>query len=197
MWCSMNNNLKVLKLFVDNKDKKFTIKNVAEILKMNYRIAHEEVMELEKENLIKITKFGNSNMCEFSYEFSSKIVEIEDIRKNELFKNKDIKLIHKRIKEVKCPFYILVIFGSHANTTNTKHSDIDLCLITDDSEINEQANTILSITPVNIHFQEFTSEDFLSMIKSKKSNVGNEIIKNNIVLYGIENFYELVNNVKQ
>lgn len=193
----MNNNLKVLKLFVDNKDKTFTIKKVAEALKINYRIAYEEIIELEKEELIKITKHGNSKVCAFNYKYHSKIVEIEEIRKQELFKNKDIQLIYKRIKEVKSPFYVLVLFGSFTNKTNVKGSDIDLCLITDNPEINKEVNTMLSITPISIHLQEFTSKQFLLMLKSKESNVGNEIVKNNIILYGVESFYELVNNVKQ
>lgn len=193
----MNNNLKVLKLFVDNKDKSFTIKKAAEALKINYKIVYEEIIKLEKEEMLKITKHGNSKVCEFNYKYGSKIVEIEEARKHELFKNRDIKLIYKRIKEVKSPFYILILFGSYANKTNTKGSDIDLCLITDNAEINKEAQSILSITPISVHLQDFTSEHFLLMLKSKESNVGNEIVKNNIILYGTESFYGLVNNVKQ
>jgi len=193
----MKNNLRILKLFVDQKDKKFTIKKAAEALKINYRIVYEEIIKLEKEELIKIIKQGNSKICEFNYKYHSKIVEIEEIRKQELFRNKDIKLIYKRIKEVKNPFYILLIFGSFANKINTKGSDIDICLITDNPEINKEVNTLIDITPINVHLQEFTPKHFLLMIKMKEGNVGNEIVKNSIILYGIEEFYELVNNVKQ
>lgn len=193
----MNNNLKVLKLFVDNKDKTSTIKNVAETLKINYRIAYEEIMKLEKEGLIKITKHGNAKVCVFNYKYHSKIVEIEEIRKKELFKNKDLKLIYNRIKETKSPFYCLVLFGSYASKTIQKGSDIDLCLITDNEKINQGVQSILGITPITVQLQDFTSEHFLLMLKSKEFNVGNEIVKNNLVLYGIESFYEMVNNVKQ
>lgn len=193
----MKNNIQVLKLFVDNKDKAFTIKKVAETLRMNYRIAYQEVIELEKEGLVRIAKHGNSNVCTFNYKYHSKIVEIEDIRKEELFQNRDLKLIYNRIKEVKTPFYCLVIFGSYANKTNKKGSDIDLCLITDNSEVNKEVQSILNITPINVHFQDFTSKQFLGMLRSKEFNVGNEILKNNIILYGVEAFYEMVNNVKQ
>src|SRR3989338_5905423 len=127
----MNNNLKILKFFADNKDRKFTIKKTSEALKINYRIAHEEISSLEKDKLIKIEKHGNSKICQFDYKYSSKIVEVEEIRKQELFRNKDIKLIYARIKETTNPFYILVVFGSHVNRTHTKNSDIDICLITD------------------------------------------------------------------
>jgi len=190
----MNNALKVLKLFADNKGSKFSIKKASERLKMNYRIAHEEIIKLGKERLVSITKYGNAKMCEFNHEFCGKAIEIEDIKREELLKNQDIKLIHNRIREIKSPFYILAVFGSYANKTNTKHSDIDLCLITNDKEISKKAKDILSITPINIHFLEFTSAQFSSMLKTKENNVGNEIVKNSVILYGIESFYEMVNN---
>lgn len=193
----MNNNLKVLKLFVDNKEKSFTIKKAAEALKINYKIVYGEITKLEKEELIKIAKHGNAKVCVFNYKYHSKIVEIEEIRKQELFKNKDIKLIYSRIKEAKSPFYCLVLFGSYANKTNQKGSDIDLCLIADNEKINKEVQSMLSITPMNIHLQDFSSEHFLLMLKSREVTVGNEIVKKNVILHGIENFYEMVNNVKQ
>lgn len=193
----MNNNLKVLKLFVDNKDKSFTIKKVAEALNVNYKIVYEEIIKLEQENLIRITKFGNAKVCMFNYKYHSKIVEIEELRKKELCKNKDIKLIYNRIKEMKSPFYCLILFGSYANKTNQKGSDIDLCLITDDEKINRDVQSILSITMINIHLQDFISEHFSAMLKSKEFNIGNEIVKKNVILHGIESFYEMVNSVKQ
>jgi hypothetical protein len=184
----MNNNLKVLKLFVDNKDKSFTIKKASELLKINYRIVYEEIESLAKENLLSIIRQGNSKVCSFNYQYSSKIVEIENIRKIDVFKNKDIQLLYNRIKEVRNPFYILVLFGSQVK--NKSKSDIDICIIKDskDTKITE----MLSITPIDIHLQEFTSQQFLSMLKRKENNLANEIIQNNIILYGLEAFYELV-----
>ncbi len=192
----MNNNLKVLKLFVEHKDQKYSVKRAAESLGINYRIVYEEIMQLEKEELIRITRMGNFNICEFNHKFSSKITEVEELRKKKLFKNKDIKLVYKRIKEIKSPFYTLVLFGSFANKTNKVHSDIDLCLISDNPEVTKEVQVVLSITPLDVHLQEFTSAQFISMLKNKGFNVGNEIIKNNIVLYGIESFYEMINNAK-
>lgn len=191
----MNNNLTILKFFVEHKDEGFTIKKVAETLKMNYRIIYEEIMALEKEQLIKIIKQGNSKVCTFKYTYHSKMVEIEDARKQEL--HKEIQLIYNRIREIQNPYYTLLLFGSYANKTNKKGSDIDLCFISDNKNMRKELNSITGITPLNIHLQEFTSEEFSSMLKSKEFNVGNEILKNNIILHGMEAFYEMINNVKQ
>ncbi len=192
-----NNNLAVLKLFVDNKDTSFTIRKAAQTLNINYKIVYQEIIKLEQEHLLKIVKHGNAKVCSFNYQYHSKIVEIEDMRKQEIFKNKDIKLIYHRIKTIKSPFYCLILFGSYAKKTNKKGSDIDICLITDNEKTTSQVQSMLSITSLNIDLQEFTSEQFLAMLTSKEFNVGNEIMKHSIILYGIESFYEMIHHVKQ
>ena len=188
--------IEILKLLIENKEEIYSIRKISLLRKINYKSAYNAIKTLEKEGIVELKKAGNTMLCSFNNKFNRAVFIAEYSRRENLFKKREFSIIYDSLSKLEFPFIIL-LFGSYVKGTATKHSDIDLCLITDDSEINEQANTILSITPVNIHFQEFTSEDFLSMIKSKKSNVGNEIIKNNIVLYGIENFYELVNNVKQ
>jgi len=193
----MDNQQKILRFFIEHREEAFTIKKAAESLNMNYRIAYTGITGLEKEQLIRMTKLGNSNQCVFNYHFDEKIVAVENVRKKELFKNSDIKLIYKRIKEIKNPFYILLVFGSYANKSQSRHSDIDLCLITDNKNIKEKVNQIISITPIDIHLVDFSSEEFIDMLSNIEPNVGHEIVKNNIILSGIENFYELVNYVKQ
>lgn len=193
----MSSTLAILKHFADNKDKQFTIKKVSEIMRMNYRIAYEGVMGLEKKGLISLRRIGNSNVCAFRYSYASAIAEVEEMRKKEIFGNKDLLLISKRIGELKCPFYSLVLFGSHAAGKSGRHSDIDICLVADNREINKEVNAILSVTPLDVHLQEFTSQEFLALLKSRESNVGNEIVRNNVVLHGMEAFYELVGRVNQ
>ncbi len=192
----MKNKFKILKFFSENKNKEFSIKKVSEITNSNYKIVYETIKFLESKKLIKFRKKGNSKLCTFNYKYASETAKVESIRKKELFKNKDIKLIFKRIKEITYPFYCLIIFGSYANKTYKKNSDIDICLICDDKDTIDKITNILDITSIDIHLQKFTTNEFLSMIELRKSNIGNEIVNNNIVLHGLENFYELVNYVR-
>src|SRR3990167_6853820 len=93
----MQSQIKILKSLLDNKEKKFTIKKIAESIKINYRIAYEKVHLLEKDELIKITKAGNSKVCEFTYKFDDKVFEAEYSRRKKLFKNKDFLVLHNRL----------------------------------------------------------------------------------------------------
>ena len=58
----MRSDIEILKLLLDRREERFTIKKIAEALEINYRIAYEQAMALEKTGLLKITKTGNSNI---------------------------------------------------------------------------------------------------------------------------------------
>ena len=186
----MRSEIKILKLVLDKKEERFTIKKIAEALKINYRIAYEQVKNLENEGLIKVTKIGNSKLCEFTNKFNYKIFEAEYERRQDLFKNKDFLILHNRLSELQFPF-IALLFGSHAKGTANKHSDIDLLTIGAEKEI----KATLSLLPEKIHLTQVTYEEFIHMAKSKEFTVVSEVIKNNIPLIGIEEYYRLLKNV--
>lgn len=186
----MKSELKILKLLLEKKEERFTIKKIAETLKINYRIAYEQTIELEKEGLLKITKAGNAKICEFSNTFNQKVFEAEYARKKDLFKNKDFLIIHNRLAELKFPF-IALLFGSHAKGTANRHSDIDIAAIGGDEK--EIEATIL-LLPDKIHLTMLTYENFIHMAKSKEFTVVSEILKNNVILIGIEEYYRLLSN---
>ncbi len=189
----MKNRLKILIFLMENRDRKFTINEISEKMGMNYRIAHEEATALGEMHAIKIEKAAGANFCSFSYNLSALSFEAEEERKDSILKNKNLKIIYKRLKEIQDPFYILLLFGSYARKNETKNSDIDLCLITDSAFVKERAKSIIEQIPLNIHLMDFTKDEFLSMIRTRNPNVGHEIVKNNIILKGVEEFYELVN----
>ena len=190
----MNNKLKILRFLLENRNKTFSINQISKSLKINYKIIFDDIKNLEKEKLIQIKKLGNSNQCSFNNSFSHRIMQVENIRKSELLKNQDVNVLHNDLNQVKNPFFILLVFGSYAKNIQTKSSDIDLCLITDNKKINQTTNQILSTIPLKIHLLEFTTDEFSQMLITKKENVGKEILNNNIILHGIENFYNLIKN---
>jgi len=186
----MNSDIEILKLLLGRKEERFTIKKIAEALKINYRIAYEKVALLEKEGLLKITKVGNSKICEFTNIFSNKVYEAEYLRRMALFKNKDFLVLRNRLAELNFLF-IALLFGSHAKGTANKHSDIDILAIGGDSKEIEAA---LSLLPDKIHLTHVSFKDFIHMAKSREFTAVSEAIKNNIILIGIEEYYRVMEN---
>ena len=186
----MNAEIKILKLLISNREEKFTIKKIAERAKINYRIAYEKVLYLEKEGLVKVVKIGNTKVCEFTNKFDKSVFEAEYERRGNLLKNKDFLVLYKRLFELQFPF-IALLFGSRAREKANKHSDIDLLTIGGDEK---EIRSIISLWPEKIHLTLVAYKDFIHMSKSREFTVVGEAIKNNIILVGIEEYYRLMSN---
>lgn len=181
---------KIIKLLLENR-KEFTIRSIANSIKVDYKTVHIKVDELAKQGIISIKKAGQSSLCSLNNILHPSILRAEYIRIEELLKNKNMYVLYNRIKEIN-PFFILLLFGSHASKTNKKTSDIDLMLISD-IKTEKIQKTITSI-PLNIHLLKFNTEEFSQMLKTTEFNVGKEAANNNIILFGIENYYRMIEN---
>ena len=189
----MSSQYKILRFLMDNRQEAFSINSISKSLKINYRIAFEDTKKLEADSLVFIKKVGSSNQCRFSNHFNEKTLKIEDEKRAELLKDKNLKVLHKMISEIKNPFFVCLIFGSYARGEQTKQSDVDLCIITDNQEVKERVGKTLRILPLETHLLGFTTDEFMSMLKTTEQNVGKEIINSYIILKGTESFYELIN----
>ena len=107
-----------------------------------------------------------------------------------MLKRPDFKVLHNRLSKVKEQF-ILLLFGSYAKGKEKKGSDIDLLLISDDPKPVEAQ---IRLIPLDIHLTHITYDSFTKMLKSKEFTVVSEAQKNNILLFGIEDYYRLINN---
>ncbi len=193
----MKSQLRILRFLMENKEESFSIRSIAKKLVLNYRIAFDEIKKLENEKLISVKKLGNTNQCSFNYSFNEKILMVEHQKRAELLKNKNLKVLYNTIMGVKNPFFICLVFGSYATGTHTNRSDIDLCIITDNQEVKKKVEQALKTLPLGMHILDFTTKDFISMLKTTELNVGKEIVKNNVILKSVENFYELINYARR
>lgn len=186
---------KILKLLLSHKKDEFTIRAIAKHVLVDYKTVHIVVKDLIKNRIIHAKKVGQNVLCSINQkEFNSNIYWAEVIRKEELLKNKNFSVLYSYFNDIKGPFFILLLFGSYASGKPRKGSDIDLMLIADDETVKKQIKSKISLIPLNIHLVDFTSEEFLSMLKTTEFNVGKEAFYNNLILFGIEDYYRLIRN---
>ena len=152
---------------------------------MNQKTVSNILNKLEKEHILKFSiegknKYYHLNHLNLNIKEIIKLIEI----------NKKIKFID-RYKKLKDLFNklelrtdgILVIFGSYANFSANEKSDLDILIIGKHKEVKDLEQLYnLRINIVKIDKKKVNNKDIL--IK--------EIIKNHIVLRGIEEFIELI-----
>ena len=190
----MKTEIKIFKSFIENKKPK-TIREIAQQIKADYRITHIAAQRLIEKKILKVQTVGKSSLCSLNEKyFGIEVYKAEDERKEEIFKNKNINQLYKEImSKVKTGSFILLLFGSYAKRKQTKTSDIDLLFISNENGFEAKISDILSLLPLKTHALVFTEEEFIRMKDAKKSNVIQEAIESNIILYGIEAYYRIKN----
>jgi|SRR3989344_1750059 len=185
---------KILRFLIENKEKDFSINEISKRLKIDYKLIHTNVKKLEKDRTIKIVDLGNMKRCTFSYLFNSEVFATEYQRREDFLKDRNFLVLHNRFEQVNGQF-IMLLFGSYAKGTAKKHSDIDLLLISDEV-IHKKIESEVNLIPLKIHLTAITYEDFVEMLKSKEQTVVTETIKNNLILFGIEDYYRILQNAR-
>ncbi len=187
--------IEILKLLIDNKEETYSIRKIALIRKINYKSAYNALKALEKQGIAELKSAGNTTLCSFNNNFNDLVFKAEYSRRETLFKRREFPVIHNSLAKLEFPLIIL-LFGSHVKGTATKHSDIDLLLISDEEHFKKVQDTI-NIFPQKIHLTPVTYESFIRMATSKEFSVVSEAIKKNIILIGIEEYYRLLKNVRE
>lgn len=182
---------KIIKFLIENK-KQWTILQISKELKSDYKNTFQEINKMHPSILMKEKK-GSINLIELNISPHSQIFQVER-KRTDLFlnTNKIFRLLSDDVISSNYPFFIILIFGSYVKNTCTKKSDIDICIISDNEDKTKELILKFRLSPIQLDIQTFSTKEFISMINTKEANIGKEIIKENIILYGIENYYNLI-----
>jgi len=180
-----NKSFEILENFLADYSKKIYGRDISKRLKINQKTVSNILNRLEKDHILKFSIEGKNkyyylNKLNPNIKETIKLIEIE----------RKIKFI-ERYKKFNDLFNklqlrtdgILVIFGSYANFSTNEKSDIDLLIIGKHKEIKDLEELYnLKINIVKIDKKKFNKSEVL--IK--------EIIKNHVILKGVEDFIELI-----
>lgn len=197
---------KIIKLFYDNLYAQFTINELANRTGISYSYVYRQVSDLKKKKIVIVEQRTRRNYCRPNYEnpeVKTTLVDISNqITEDFLKKRSKIYLVVKRLLSVlpkKTDFNLLsiLLFGSLVKGTDFKKSDIDLFIIVSSKEKYDETIDMECVAlskSFGVEINPIVSEptNLLTMLKDKENNVGKEILKNKIVLFGAEKFWELV-----
>src|SRR3989344_2230930 len=200
--------LKIIGLMRKELDKGLTILEVSKQLRIGYRPAYNHMIEMGKESILNIEKIGNSKQCKLNLENpkTKHLLESLDLtRKEEVYKeNPRIKLIiediiSKLTEKFMSEIHSIILFGSYAKGIARKQSDIDLLFVVNDLKNKSLRESIdrecasyqyshnFKINPLIVNIEELKK-----MLKAKELNVGKEVRKYGISLYGHEMFWRII-----
>jgi len=197
---------KIIKLFYNDLYAEFTINELAKKTNISYSYVHRQVEELESKGILVVNQRTNRKYCKPNYnnpEVKTSFVKISNQIAEDFLKKRDkIFFVVEKLLSVlpkKTDFNLLsvILFGSLAKGTDSKKSDIDLfILVPSKKKYDETIDTecVALSRSFGIEINPMVSEptNLLTMLKDKEHNVADEILKNKIILFGAEKFWELI-----
>jgi len=188
--------LKIVDLLARNPERKFTINEIAKSLNEYYSNVHRTISKLIKDNVIIKEKVGKSYLCSINLrnEKSFALIQLSEIeRRNNFYNsNKEIKVILEDLVETLKSIdpISIILFGSYAKGSASRESDIDILLISKTKpRVDKIAKEMYAKYGKEINLIAISLNDFK---KQKDKALIKEIIRNHYVLYGVENFVNLV-----
>ncbi len=163
------------------------LREIARILNESHSTVLRKINELIKENVLDYKKEGKNkvffiknNLKAKNYVFSAEIHKLNKL----LRKHPELSIIFEDIKK-NFSKGMIILFGSYAKGNPKQDSDIDVYLETNDNKIKNKVSELNS--KLNVKIGKFDTKSLL--IK--------EVIKNHIVIKGLEDFYERADFFKE
>lgn len=184
--------------FVKEPWKRFTFKEIKKLSKKKSEsYVYNGLKKFVKQEILKEERVGNVLQYSLNLNLKSQIYvgfvsEYVGWSKKHI-PYKDIENIAEKIPTI---FYILIITGSYAKNTQNKKSDIDIILIVDDTvdtkRIYAELRQACELNIPEIHLYVFKKSEFYEMLMNKEANYGKEIVRNNLLLYGGQEYYKIM-----
>ncbi len=106
-------------------------------------------------------------------------------------------LLRKVSTKIPTPFHIFIITGSYVRNEQKKGSDVDIVIVCDDKQdtkyILAQIHQTCELSIPPGHPYVFKKSEFMEMLLNKEANYGKEISKNNLLLFGGQEYYRMMN----
>ncbi|HLC91010.1 MAG TPA: nucleotidyltransferase domain-containing protein [Candidatus Nanoarchaeia archaeon] len=180
-----------------------TIRGIARSLKKSYPLVYNSIQRLLETEILVKEELPPAHMIRLSENIPiTLLVEAEQMRREAfLQRHKWIRVyLQDVLSETTTSLFVLVIFGSYAQEKDTDMSDLDLLAIVPKKEDIQKMETVLAkpYTKVKKHIIVVDEADIKEMLaKPFQLNVGNEAVKENIILYGAEQFHYLRRKAKE
>ena len=190
-----SNSNEILKYVLSRDGEDLTIRNIANGLNKDYKNTYDIIKKLSKDKILKTIKIGSSNIVKAIKNPNPQFFSAEYGRREEILKNRNINNIFNILKRSYFP-KIVLLFGSYAKNTYNEHSDIDLIIICD-KKYQKNIERKINILPFDILPIFLSFEEFIDLASKKEFSVISESLKQNIILYGIEIYYQILVNINE
>ncbi|GEM_PF-4248703 len=184
----------VLGFLLNNLERPYSIREIARAVNQDYKIVFTTIQAIAKAKLVELKHVSNINQCrpmvvEENAALFGYVSECFAARK---LSKKVWNALQDAIMSINNPFYVLLVFGSHAKGTARPSSDIDVFFIVADraqeDEIEAAVRKSATLNNLKMNPVILTQDEF----NLQEESVAREAYKKHFLIKGGELFYTLI-----
>jgi hypothetical protein len=187
---------KIIELFASKLNENFSINEISKLLKKPYALVYRSIIPLIKEEAIIKDKRG---LLKANYK-NQDVYSLAEIRRKQAFlslNTNSLRLFLQDLLNIKSlNIYSLILFGSSVEKQDSR--DYDILAITS-GNVDALDKVLVNISgnfskkfDINVISLESAFE-----LLSKDKNILTETLNKHIILFGAENYYNLLKNAKR
>ena len=182
-----NKYFEVLKQFLGDFRREIYGRELVGKVKLSQKGIALALEELEKKSILKSRKEGNLKHygLNFAHSEIKAVISVAELTRKIEFLAKNRKIAHIFRSDER----IMGIFGSYAKNAQKESSDLDVFIIgpKKDDYYSKECRKM----DIGISIKYFSRAEWISLLK-EKNNLCKEIINNHVLIFGIEQFLELL-----
>lgn len=191
---------KKIKLLETWKINPFAGYGVAEIMKISKKRTKPWVFnalrQLTKNKLLLSKRKGNLDIYSLNFNNPFLIQMLQYLEAQNSLDFPQLDIIAEAITKVPIKNYCLLVFGSYAGKKQTKSSDLDICFLLENKQVEKKIRPYLNEVKlnhtINIDEHYITFDDFVKMLLREEENLGKQIFSKQKLFYNADIYYQLI-----
>ncbi len=191
--------LKIIHLLKENLNNKLSIRKISQRANLSYDNCYKAIFDLSGRGIINIEKNGKVNYCSLkkSPETALLLAYVSFLETKKFLERKPNlrRAASQFLEQAGNHSYSIILFGSYAKEKERENSDIDiLCLaeISKKSEILKEARFTGMKYDKRIQVIVADKNSLIEMLQAKEVNIGKEALNTGKVLFGFEQYWNIV-----
>jgi len=192
-----NEKIRLLEVWRKNPFRELSI---AEIMKESKKKTKTWVFNalklLVNNNILKATRKANLDIYNLNIGNPLSLQFLQYLEAQNNLNFQQLKIISEVIEKIPIKGCSIIIFGSYAENKQTKNSDLDICILIDNGEVEKKIKPYINEIKLNhtikIDEHYITFEDFLKMLLREEENLAKQIFIKHKLFYNSEIYYQLL-----
>ena len=149
-----------------------------------------------KNNILNSERKGNLDIYRLNVDNPISFQLLEYLEAQDTINFPQLHVISDIIEKSPFKNFSLLVFGSYAEKKSTKNSDLDLCLLIENKDMEKKITPYLQDVKLNttlkIDEHCITFSEFVEMLLREEENLGKQIFRKHKLFYNADIYYQLL-----